>query len=388
MKWKKNTLGELLKNYGGKIQTGPFGSQLHQHDYKSEGIPVVMPKDIINDIIETDSIAKINDDDADRLRKHRLSIGDLVLPRRGDINKRAICKPENEGWLCGTGCLKIRLNDEIVDPNFLYYYFTLSSVVESILNKAVGSTMLNLSGAILSSTELTYPPLPTQRRIASILSAYDNLIENNLKRIKLLEEKLMIEYSLLEDESKNYKEYDFLNFVTFIKGIEPGSENYIFEKSEGTIPFIRVGDLSKRNSEIFIEESKSKDIICNPMDVLISMDGTVGIVRYGLYGCYSSGIRKVFSNGVLNNAFIFCYLSSSKTQGVIYSHSKGSTIQHAGSSINHFKIKLPKESSLENFIRLSNPIYDLMQNLLMQNTKLREARDILLPRLMSGEIEV
>lgn len=388
MKWEKENLGELVKLYGGKIQSGPFGSQLHQHDYKLEGIPVIMPKDIIDDRIETESIARISEDDADRLGKHKLNVGDLVLPRRGDINKRAICKHENEGWLCGTGCLKIRLNDEIVDPSYLYYYFTLSPVVESILNKAVGSTMLNLSGAILSSTDIVYPNLSTQRKIVSILSAYDDLIENNLKRIKLLEEKLMIEYSFLVDESINSMEYDFSNFVTFVKGIEPGSSNYLSEKSDGTLPFIRVGDLSKRESNIYVEESKSKGIICNPNDVLISMDGTIGIVRYGIYGCYSSGIRKAVSNGVLNNAFIFCYLSSKKIQGIIYSHSKGSTIQHAGSSISHFKIKLPKDASMNDFIKVSNPIYEMMNNLLKQNTKLREARDILLPKLMNGQIEV
>lgn len=272
------------------------------------------------------------------------------------------------------------------DVKFVKYNLEyLKSHLKSI---SQGTARENLSLEKLLSIKIPTPPLNTQKKISSILSGYDDLIETNLKRIKLLEEKLMIEYSILEDESKNLKEYDFSNFVTFIKGIEPGSESYLSEKSEGTIPFIRVGDLSKRNSDIFIEESKSKDIICNPNDVLISMDGTVGIVRYGLYGCYSSGIRKAVSNGVFNNAFIFCYLSSSKIQGVIYSHSKGSTIQHAGSSINHFKIKLPKESSLENFIRLSNPIYDLMKNLLMQNIKLREARDILLPRLMNGQIEV
>ena len=64
MKWEKETLGELVKSYGGKIQTGPFGSQLHQHDYKQEGIPVIMPKDIINDRIDTESIARIGEDDA------------------------------------------------------------------------------------------------------------------------------------------------------------------------------------------------------------------------------------------------------------------------------------------------------------------------------------
>lgn len=277
-------------------------------------------------------------------------------------------------------------NKQKTDVKFVKYNLEyLKSHLKSI---SQGTARENLSLEKLLSIKIPTPPLNTQKKISSILSGYDDLIETNLKRIKLLEEKLMIEYSILEDESKNLKEYDFSNFVTFIKGIEPGSESYLSEKSEGTIPFIRVGDLSKRNSDIFIEESKSKDIICNPNDVLISMDGTVGIVRYGLYGCYSSGIRKAVSNGVFNNAFIFCYLSSSKIQGVIYSHSKGSTIQHAGSSINHFKIKLPKESSLENFIRLSNPIYDLMKNLLMQNIKLREARDILLPKLMNRQIEV
>ena len=197
----------------------------------------------------------------------------------------------------------------------------------------------------------------------------------------------MIEYTLLQEESKNSIEYNFSNYVTFIKGIEPGSANYLSEKSVGTLPFIRVGDLSKRDSDIYVDESKSKGIICNPDDVLISMDGTIGIVKYGIYGCYSSGIRKAVSNGVINNAFIFCYLSSPKTQGIIYSHSKGSTIQHAGSSINHFKIKFPKETSLNNFIQFSNPIYNLMNNLLKQNVKLREARDILMPKLMNGQIE-
>jgi type I restriction enzyme S subunit len=270
------------------------------------------------------------------------------------------------------------------DLRFLYYKFQTLGLEK--LNSDAAVPGLNRNVAYEQSS--IYPPLPTQRKIASILSAYDDLIENNLKRIKLLEEKLMIEYSLLEEESKSLKELDFSNFVTFAKGIEPGSSNYLSEKSEGTIPFIRVGDLSKRDSDLFIEESKSKGIICNPNDVLISMDGTIGIVRYGIYGCYSSGIRKAISNGVLNNAFIFCYLSSKKIQGVIYSHSKGSTIQHAGSSINHFKIKLPKTTSLNDFIKFSDPIYDLMNNLLKQNTKLREARDILLPKLMNGQIAV
>jgi type I restriction enzyme S subunit len=288
---------------------------------------------------------------------------------------------------CSNDVLVFRAKEN-VEPLFLYYQLSKDVFFDDMVAGSNGTKMPRGNKTSIMEFKLQIPPLPTQRKIASILSAYDNLIENNLKRIKLLEEKLFIEYTLLEEESKNQKELDFSDFVTFAKGIEPGSSNYLSEKSEGTIPFIRVGDLSKRDSDIFIEEEKSKGIICNPDDVLVSMDGTIGIVKYGIYGCYSSGIRKAVSNGVLNNAFVFCFLSSPKIQGVIYSHSKGSTIQHAGSSINHFKIKLPKEAALNDFIKISTPVYELMKNLQKQNTRLREARDILLPKLMNGQIEV
>ena len=235
MKWEISTLGEIVKTYGGKIQTGPFGSQLHQHDYKLEGTPVVMPKNIVNDKVDTTSIARISESDADRLSKHKLNIGDLILPRRGDLNKRAICKQENEGWLCGTGCLKIRLNDVIVDPSYLYYYFSLTHVVENILNKAVGSTMLNLSGSILSSTELVYPPLPTQRKIAAILSAYDDLIENNLKRIKLLEEQAFLKYKGIVSSQKELKTLPLAQLAT----VTSSKRIFLSDYVEEGIPFYR-----------------------------------------------------------------------------------------------------------------------------------------------------
>lgn len=254
MKWEKRTLGELVERHGGKIQTGPFGSQLHQYDYKSEGIPVIMPKDIVNDRFSSESIAKINENDANKLSKHKLKKGDLVLPRRGDLNKRGICKQENEGWLCGTGCLKIRLNDNVVDPYFLYYFFNLAMVVESILNKAVGSTMLNLSSRILSSLELEYPPLPTQQRIASILSAYDDLIENNLKQIRLLEEKALLKYKQIGGSEK-LVEYLIEEVCETIGGGTPATGNPQFW-DEGEIIWFSPTDLTNHNSIVLIDSAK------------------------------------------------------------------------------------------------------------------------------------
>jgi len=381
----------------GEIADFINGGAWSDKEYTESGIPVVKVTNLKNGTVDLSEVNYIPESSLDKYGRHILRKGDLVIATVGShpnlvasaAGRATIIPAIAEGTLLNQNALCIRTNSEILHQGYLGY-LGKSDIFQDYV-KSVGrgaANQVRIALGLIKEFSFNLPPLPTQRRIASILSAYDDLIENNLKRIKLLEEKLIIEYSLLEEESKNLKELDFSNFVTFVKGIEPGSSNYLSEKSEGTIPFIRVGDLSKRDSDIFILEGKSKGIICNPDDVLVSMDGTIGIVKYGIYGCYSSGIRKAVSNGILNNGFIYCYLSSSKIQGVIYSHSKGSTIQHAGSSINHFKIKLPIESSLNNFILLSNPIYDLMKNLLMQNAKLREARDIFLPRLMNGQIEV
>jgi type I restriction enzyme, S subunit len=373
------------------------GGAWSDREYTENGIPVVKVTNLKNGTVDLNEVNYIPESSLDKYSRHLLQKGDLVIATVGShpnlvasaAGRATIIPAVAEGALLNQNALCIRSNSENFHQGYLGY-LGKSDLFQGYV-KSVGrgaANQVRISLGLIKEFSFHLPPLPTQRCIASILSAYDDLIENNLKRIKLLEEKLMIKYSILEDESKNSNENDFSEYVTFIKGIEPGSESYLSEKSDGTLPFIRVGDLSKRDSDIYIEESKSKGLICNPDDVLISMDGTIGMVKYGIFGCYSSGIRKAVSKGLLNNALIFCYLSSKKIQGVIYSHSKGSTIQHAGSSINHFQIKLPKESSLVDFIRFSNPIYDLMNNLLKQNVKLREARDILLPRLINGLIEV
>lgn len=381
MKWEKVEIGQL-----GEVITGNTPPRKNPELY-GNFIPFIKPTDMEIDRRFTPNPEEYYSElGYEKYRNSLIPRGATCVVTIGSIGKK-MTQAHCDCFI--NQAVNAVIPNENYNKDFVYYLLKNNLGKVKGMDSGTSSGRENVSKSAFSSIEVkVVKHLPTQRRIASILSAYDDLIENNLKRIKLLEEKLMIEYSILEEKSKNLKELDFSNFVTFAKGIEPGSSYYLSEKSERTIPFIRVGDLSKRGSDIFIEEEKSKGIICNSEDVLVSMDGTIGIVKYGVFGCYSSGIRKAISNGVLNNAFIFCYLSSKKIQSVIYSHSKGSTIQHAGSSINQFKIKLPEEISLNDFIKFSNPIYDLMNNLLKQNTHLRSARDILLPKLMNGQIEV
>lgn len=175
--WQKTTLGAICNAQGGAIQTGPFGSQLHTSDYKEVGIPVVMPTNIGDGGIVTDGIARISNEDVERLQQHKLQIDDIVFSRRGDVTKNALVRSHEVGWLCGTGCLKVRFGKQsLANAKFISYCLRLPETKDWLTRHAVGATMPNLNTAILSAVPVTLPPLTAQKEIAAVLGALDDRI--------------------------------------------------------------------------------------------------------------------------------------------------------------------------------------------------------------------
>lgn len=120
--WSYTTLGQACRNGGGDIQTGPFGSQLHASDYVEDGIPSIMPTNIGDNRVIEQGIVRVTEEDAARLEKYRVQSGDIVYSRRGDVERRALIRPRENGWLCGTGCLRVRLGNTGHDPVFTAFY--------------------------------------------------------------------------------------------------------------------------------------------------------------------------------------------------------------------------------------------------------------------------
>lgn len=161
-----STLGDLASNGG--IQIGPFGSQLHAHEYVNEGVPVVMPADLTADGLQYDRLRRITDETAERLAKHRLRIGDILLPRRGDLNKRALMTEHEAGWLCGTGSVRVRLDDP-GDAPLVARLLRSASVVRWLEMNAVGTTMPNLNADIVSRIPVTMPEVEKRHRYTRVL---------------------------------------------------------------------------------------------------------------------------------------------------------------------------------------------------------------------------
>ena len=178
-KWRQTTLGKVLISGGGKIQTGPFGSQLHASDYVADGIPCIMPANMKSNRVDLSAIAYISEKDAKRLSKHLVKAGDILYSRRGDVTQKALIREAEAGYFCGTGCLLVRPGDAI-DPEFLTYHLSTPTNQDWIVKQAVGATMPNLNTAILSAVPLNLPPnKDIQRRTAAILSALDAKIDCN-----------------------------------------------------------------------------------------------------------------------------------------------------------------------------------------------------------------
>ena len=171
-------LGSLVLAGGGKIHTGPFGSQLHASDYVQQGIPCIMPANMKNNRVDLSNIAFITDEDAQRLSKYIVKENDIVYSRRGDVTQKALIRKKEAGYFCGTGCLLLRPGRKF-DARFLTYYLSIPKIQNWIVSQAVGATMPNLNTGILSSIPFHGPEKAEQEKIANVLSAVEEKIELN-----------------------------------------------------------------------------------------------------------------------------------------------------------------------------------------------------------------
>lgn len=400
MTWETAILGELIEKHGGLIQTGPFGSQLHESDYSTEGVPVVMPKDIIDGKISEDSTAKVREEIYQRLKRHSLNVGDIILPRRGDFNRRAVITEREKGWLCGTGCLKMSLSPAVVSPDYLFYYLSQKEVVEYIEGQAIGATLLNISASIVERFEIKLPLLPIQRRIAEVLGRYDALIENYHRQIGILEamaQNLYREwfvrgrcpYAQASDfELKNLSEIAQVNLQTISEKDENAVINYVDISSVGTG---RINEITTyalrdapgrarrlvRHGDIVFStvrpENRSYALILSPSSDLV----------------FSTGFAVITPNQPFYSSFVYCFISTDAFITTIANKANGAAYPQVGfDDLMETELAIPSDEVLMEFHRMVEPIFQKAENLQAQIIRLRQMRDKLLPRLMSGQLPV
>ena len=403
--WKKVKLGEISQT----IQTGPFGSQLHQSDYSVIGIPVVMPKDIIAGNIEEASIARVEQHHIDRLSRHMISYGDILYARRGDVGKCAFTKQNQEGWLCGTGCLRVTINPDMANPKFVFFQLQKQETIGWITNHAIGSTMLNLNTTILSNAPVEIPSLRIQNRIVEILSRYDSLIENYQKQIKLHEEAAQRLYkewfvdlhfpghentNILDGVPEGWEKKKLCEFTGITDGTHDSPKQVEIGLPlvtgrcivDGSIDFSQAYNISEEDVIKINKRSAVED-----GDILLSNIGTIGkVCRISKSGNYAVKNMIIFKpHDAIHSCFLHRFLTDNNTQMDFLQQAAGTSQKFVSLSfIRNTLILRPSDTILNLFYNHSEKYFNYVQTLQSQLRLLTEARDRLLPKLMSGEIEI
>ena len=149
-----------------ELQTGPFGSSLHQNDYEIGGTPVINPASMRDGKIVPVEKMAVGANTLERLATFKLQAGDIVMGRRGEMGRCAVVTEQEDGWLCGTGSLILRL-PRCLYPKYLAMLIGSPYVREYLGGFAVGATMQNLNQSILLKMSIGLPPLAEQHRIVS-----------------------------------------------------------------------------------------------------------------------------------------------------------------------------------------------------------------------------
>lgn len=406
MKWEKVKLGDIATC----IQPGPFGSQLHNSDYSKEGTPIIMPKDIVGGAIVHSGLLKVSEEHVKRLSRHQVYEGNLMVARKGDVRKCAYITANENGWMTGSDCLKVVLDESKCYPKFIYYQLRSEHIGRWLEKVSIGATMPSLNTGLLSGIEMVLPPIEIQKQIAGILSVYDDLIENNQKQIKLLE----------EAGQRLYKEW-------FVDLHFPGHENtkivdgvpegWQYEKLGDLVKTTSGGTPSRRKSEYYVngnirwiktkelndrfifetEEHITEDAVKNSSAKVLP-EGALIVAMYGAtigkigitaaeMACNQACCAFISFDDMISKEYLYCWLMDNREY--LVSQGKGAAQSNLSQEmIRNFSLLCPDKKVIKKFTEIVTTILENKRVLENKILMLSKARDDLLPKLMSGEVEV
>ena len=322
---------------------------------------------------------------------------------------RKVVKPKFEG-VCSTDITVLRAKKGNAQ-DFLFYFIASQPIIDFASISANGTKMPRAKWSVIAKEKFKIPPLPTQRKIAAILSAYDDLIENNNKRISILEK-------IAEEIYKEWfvrMRFPGYNKTKFVKGIPEGWENDKVENAfeflgggtpskdekrywnNGSINWYTPSDLTGTNSW-FSFESKEK---CNelglrnssarifpPYSIMMTSRATIGVVSINITpACTNQGFITCLPNNKYPFEYLFFWLKLNKDYFELLA--SGSTfLELIKSNFKKILILKPTKQIVDRYVPIVKPLFNDIKILQEEIIILKRTRDLLLPRLLSGKLSV
>ena len=366
MKFDTIKLSELAA-----IQTGPFGSQLHKEDYVVYGTPIVTVEHLGSRKFTEQNLPCVSDKDKERLKKYVLKTGDIVFSRVGSVDRCSYVSTEYEGWMFSGRCLRVRPCEKL-NPEYLYYFFLLEETKQFVRNIATGATMPSINTKFMGEIPIRVPSLDAQNKIASILWMIDDKIELNKKINKNLEQQAQAIYSrmFIEHRQESWSTGQLSDLIS----VKYGKDHK--KLADGNYPVYGSGGIMR-----YVEKP-----LYTGESVLIPRKGTLNNVMYVNEAFWS--VDTMFYTEMLRPniaKFVYHFVKGKD----LASLNAGSAVPSMTTNIlNAMQLYIPDEKALEKFENIVSPMYSAMQENTKESKILVNTRDTLLPKLMSGELDV
>lgn len=396
---------EIIKDFLDKseieIKTGPFGTQLKAAEYQSSGTPVLNVKNLGFSTINAEKLDKVGAETVERLKAHLLKAGDIVFGRKGAVERHAFISVNEEGWMQGSDCIRLRVKTDMINPRFLSYYFLTKEHRAFMISMCShGTTMASLNQKILEQICFPMPQRNIQDKIVDILEKIDrkialnNRINDNLQQQAAV---LFESWFVNLDPWNGVQPSDWENaplgsFVEIKRGGSPRPiQDYL---SDSGLRWLKISDVTSLNSPFVLEikehikeDGLRKTVFLHAGELVLSNSATPGIPKIlDVDTCIHDGWL-YFPKSELSKYYLYLFFKHIRKELVALGN--GSVFTNLKTDIlKAFPATKADKSTLKEFDALVAPLFNAMLNADRENFKLAAMRDALLPKLMSGEVDV
>lgn len=371
------------------IKTGPFGTQLKASEYVSFGTPVLNVRNLGFATVNTDKLEMVSDGTLERLSAHKLVTGDIVFGRKGAVERHAFISESENGWMQGSDCIRLRVLADSVNPRFLSYYFLTKRHRAFMMSMCShGTTMASLNQKIIEKIIVPLPERSIQDKVVEILATLDKQIATNQKINENLEQQAQALYQqmFIENTSPDWVEGSLRDIADVTMGQSPSGSSYN-EDGIGAIFFQGRAEFSFRFPTIRLYTTEPKRMAC-ANDILMSVRAPVGDLNIAHTDCcIGRGLAAIHSK-TNHQSFVLYTMFSLRKQLDVF-NGEGTVFGSINrNSLNDMPILIPSDEAIEEFERIVAPMDAAIRNNYDEICRLQTVRDSLLPRLMSGELDV
>lgn len=398
----------------GDVATVRSGYAFKSADWIERGVPVIKIANVKDGWVPLEGCSFVSEDVAGSARAFELRRGDLLISMTGHIGQ--VAKVRDEGrMLLNQRVGRFTIKDPgRLDAEFLFHWLRVPEVRAMFEAHAYGAAQPNISPSLIEQQTIDLPALPTQRRIASVLGAYDDLIEVNRRRIAVMEEmarRLFEEWFIVRNLSGHaertgdaapWHRASVGEAVRFVRGRSYRSADLA---DSGGLPFVnlkcmlRDGGFRRDGLKRYVGEYKREHTLRAGDIVVAVTDMTQDRRIVGQaariprsdepVAVMSMDLVKVVPTQSLLPLFCYYWLRYSGFAGVAAQHANGANVLHLSpSAMAGLPIEIPPIALQRAFCELAQPLTDAAEVLGLSNERLAASRDLLLPRLISGDLPV